>query len=173
MEQFTNILQQATAAIAPQYFVLPIEGAEPAYRERVYCYELYHQMRSRWPAPQDCPYFLNGEVDKQNHPYLGAGAPKPDFVVHVPGTGDNYAAIEVKRPGAGRNAVRKDIQTLLMFSEAGYWRGLYLTYGVDPAATAARIADQVEDPGHLANIEIWVHPAPGAPAEKAAQSRNV
>lgn len=168
MEQFTDILQEATAGIVPQYFLLPIHGADPVYRERVYCYELYHQLRSHWPHPQDNPYFLNGEVDKQNHPYLGQGAPKPDFVVHVPGTGDNYAAIEVKRPGADRDSVRKDIRTLLMLRDFGYRRALYLTYGVDPVATATRIAEQAEDAVRLAEIEIWVHAAPGAPAERAA-----
>lgn len=173
MEQFTDILREATAAIMPHYFLLPIHGADPVYRERVYCYELYHQLRSLWPHLQDCPYSLNGEVDKQNHPYLGQGAPKPDFVVHIPGTGDNYAAIEVKRPSADPEGIRKDIRTLLMFREAGYRRALYLTYGVDPAATAMRIAAQAEEPGHLAAIEVWVHTAPGAPAEMVALSRNV
>ena len=48
MEQLTDILRQATAAIGRDYFLLPIHGAAPVYRERVYCYELYHQMRLRW-----------------------------------------------------------------------------------------------------------------------------
>jgi len=43
MEQLTHILQDATAAIGREYFLLPIHGADPVYRERVYCYELYHQ----------------------------------------------------------------------------------------------------------------------------------
>jgi len=50
MEQFTQIFRDATAAIPPEYFLLPIHGADPVYRERVYCYELYHQMRGLWPA---------------------------------------------------------------------------------------------------------------------------
>jgi hypothetical protein len=62
MEQLTEILRQATAAISNDYFLLPIRGADPVYRERVYCYELYHQMRLRWP--QGSPCRLNGEVDK-------------------------------------------------------------------------------------------------------------
>lgn len=46
METFVKILRKATANIPPEYFQLPIAGREdPIYRERVYCYELYHQMR--------------------------------------------------------------------------------------------------------------------------------
>ena len=45
MDELTQILEQATAAIASEYFRLPVWNADPVYRERVYCYELYHQMR--------------------------------------------------------------------------------------------------------------------------------
>jgi len=163
MQDFTEILQRATAAIAPQYFRLPVHGADPIYRERVYCYELYHQMRALWPG--DCPWFLNGEVDKQQHPYFQDGRyPKPDFVVHVPGTGDNYAAIEVKPmfPTAGK--IRKDVETLLRFRDVGYGRALYLIYGSDPEAARKRVARTVGNEEQLAAIELWVHQEVGAPA---------
>jgi hypothetical protein len=68
MEWFTGILHEATARIAPEYFLLPVYGGPSVYRERVYCYELYHQIRLLWPG--DCPYRLNGEVDKRAHPYF-------------------------------------------------------------------------------------------------------
>src|ERR1700685_2056549 len=72
MEQFTQILRDTTAAIPPEYFLLPIHGGDPVYRERVYCYEFYHQMRRLWPA--DSLDRLNGEVDKRSHPYFQDGA---------------------------------------------------------------------------------------------------
>ncbi len=69
MWQLDEILRDAAAAIGPAYFQLPIAGKEsPIYRERVYCYELYHQMRQRWPP--DSPFTLGGEVDKQGHPLV-------------------------------------------------------------------------------------------------------
>jgi hypothetical protein len=76
MEQFTQILREATAAIPPEYFLLPIHGGDSVYRERVYCYEFYHQMRRLWPP--DCPYRLNGEVDKRSIPtFRMAVSPSP------------------------------------------------------------------------------------------------
>src|SRR6266568_1457380 len=95
MDELSDLLGTATAAVAPEYFRLPIHGADPVYRERVYCYELYHQMRLRWPPGS--PYRLNGEVDKRSHPYFAdGGSPKPDLLVHEPGTGRNHAVFEVK-----------------------------------------------------------------------------
>jgi hypothetical protein len=114
MEQFTGILQQATAAIGHNYFALPIHGSDPVYRERVYCYELYHQMRLLWP--NECQLFLNGEIDEQKHSYFGDGKyPKPDLLVHVPGHGTNYAAVEVKSHDPRKRHIVKDVNTLSLF----------------------------------------------------------
>ena len=162
MEQLDDILQQATAAIGREYFLLPIHGADPVHRERVYCYELYHQMRLRWPATDYCPYRLNGEIDKGGHPYFEnePGTPKPDLLVHVPGTGDNYAVIEVKSSRARARGIRKDLGTLCRFSNLGYRRAIYLIYGND--AVLDRIqqcANEVAVP-----IEVWFHHAVGAAA---------
>jgi hypothetical protein len=164
MEQLTQILQDATAAIGAEYFLLPIHGGDPVYRERVYCYELYHQMRLRWP--DRTVYRLNGEVDKMAHPYFqDGGAPKPDLLVHQPGHGDNYAIVEVKSGRFAADGVRKDLDTLSRFgNEFGYRRAIYLIYGAAPAGLLARIQDfAVGIPNH-APIELWLHAEPPASA---------
>jgi hypothetical protein len=166
MEQLTQILQDATAAIGQEYFLLPIHGADPVYRERVYCYEIYHQMRLRWPLPRACIYRLNGEVDKVAHPYFQEGGkPKPDLLVHEPGTGNNYAVIEVKSSRAADAGIRKDIKTLSRFrNEFGYQRAVSLIYGDDPDGTLAKVQKLAAEVPHLAPIELWLHAEPTAPA---------
>lgn len=165
MVQLDDILQQATAAIVREYFLLPIHGADPVHRERVYCYELYHQMRLRWPPPEDCPYRLNGEIDKGGHPYFKneRGAPKPDLLVHVPGAGDNCAVIEVKSSRARAKEIRKDLRTLCRFANFGYQRAIYLIYGDEAVLDRIkRCAGELVIP-----IEVWFHPAVAAPATRA------
>lgn len=163
MQELTQILRDATAAIGPEYFLLPVHGADPVYRERVYCYELYHQMRMRWP---DGLYRLNGEVDKNAHPYFQEGGqPKPDFIVHRPGTGENYAVIEVKSCRAVLKDIRKDLGTLSVFrNQAGYRRAIYLIYGDDMVRTAARIQRCAAEIQEIAPFELWLHSAAGTPA---------
>jgi hypothetical protein len=165
MEQFTQILRDATAAIPPDYFLLPIHGADPVYRERVYCYELYHQMRRLWP--QDCPYRLNGEVDKRAHPYFQRGGqPKPDLLVHQPGTGENYAVIEVKSSSAIGRDIDKDLETLTIFmNELGYQRAIYLVYGADALGTGDRVRECAAKFLQIAPFELWLHQAAGTDAE--------
>src|SRR2546422_1048686 len=112
LQAVTTLLTEATAAVPFDYFQLPIAGLEdPRYRERVYCYELYHQMRMRWPS--DFRFSLSGEVDKNGHPLVRGNSldyAKPDFIVHVPGVMDhNLLVVEVKAFTLNREAITTDL----------------------------------------------------------------
>jgi hypothetical protein len=76
---FLECLIKATRKMDSHYFQLPVaQGDEPIYRERVYCYELYHQLRCI--LENNFPYKLHGEVDKGGHPVI-RGFKKPDFAL--------------------------------------------------------------------------------------------
>ena len=160
MDELTEILRVATAAVEAPYFHLNIDGGDPVFRERVYCYELYHQMRKYWP--DGSKHFLNGELDKRAHPILremGADHVKPDFLVHTPGSMEgNYAIIEVKHSTATQG-VQKDLETLDLFvRKVGYQRAIYLIYGVGANAKGvAKIETIANTFSSLAPIEIWLH----------------
>lgn len=167
MEELSHILQQATAGIARDYFYLSLDGGDPVYRERVYCYELYHQMRMRWPAQSS--FYLNGEVDKARHPKmieLRDCFPKPDLLVHRPGyMKGNYAVIEVKCERAGKHGIAKDLETLSFFvNEFSYQRAIYLIYGDAAIAKFAQVQDVAQGIMGLAPIEYWAHETPDTAA---------
>ena len=75
--EFQDKLIAATTRIADDYFQLPVADAEGAYRERVYCYELYHQLRSEW---RDFPFSLGGEVDKGTRIFVVVRTPNPSRI---------------------------------------------------------------------------------------------
>lgn len=167
MEGFDDILRTATERIADLYFQLPVARGDPTFRERVYCYELYHQVRRLWP--EETAYSLNGEVDKGGHPFL-VGNPQlapviPDFLVHEPGRMDrNFAIIEVKHCLQKTRSVKKDLATLSTFvRDWGYLRAIYLVYGGTREDCLRRIllAAQGEQ---LQPIELWHHGASGTRA---------
>jgi hypothetical protein len=91
IELFRDLITNATASITPDYFLLPVadaEGGEPLlqYRERVYAYELYHQLRRIWP--EHWQYTLAGEIDKRGHPIIRGGYldnSKQDLIVDIAG----------------------------------------------------------------------------------------
>lgn len=76
---------------------MSIESAgwhNPKYAERVYCYELYHQMRSVFGDRYK--YTINGELPKGTHEIIQANR-SPDFLIHRPKSMEsNLAIIEVK-----------------------------------------------------------------------------
>jgi hypothetical protein len=164
MNELSELLSNATRAVEMSYFALPIAGGLPAHRERVYCYELYHQLRSIWPGGR---YSLNGEVDKRGHPHLRARAGLrsaiPDFLVHVPGEmGGNYAIIEVKPFSAAPAGIKKDLRTLTTFVDHwGYRKAILLIYGGDAGECFARIQRIADDLDDIVPVELWHHAYPG------------
>lgn len=171
MQQLSTVLKAATAAIEAGYFRLSIHGGDPVYRERVYCYELYHQMRLLWP--RGCAFALNGEVDKAAHPILtklGADGFRPDLLVHTPGDmAGNHAVMEVKSARGVRAGFPKDLHTLSVFRRAvGYERAIYLIYGEEISDRLIEaMAGYATKAGLPFPIELWLHSAPGHPAVHA------
>jgi hypothetical protein len=169
MIELTGLLAEATAGIGERYFQVQLDGGDPIYRERVYCYELYHQLRQLWP---ESPYFLNGELDKAAHPILrelGADYAKPDLLVHTPGSmRGNHAIIEVKSVSASNAGIAKDLTTLALFrTKVGYDRATYLLFGFDPGACVERVRTVAATMGGIPPIEVWAHSEPGAAAVHA------
>lgn len=114
------------------------------YGERVFCYELYHQLKSLIDRyRRDSPQFLagtelQGEVDKMQ--ILGlierfglTGLSRefvPDFLMHSPGNADNHPfVIEVKCVrGLSPFAIIRDLEKLDEFIiRYRYQRGLFIT----------------------------------------------
>ena len=169
MHQLTELLQHATANVPAQYFQVALDGGDPIYRERVYCYELYHQLRCQWPT--NTPFYLNGELDKAAHPILrrlGADYAKPDFLIHQPGyMAENHTIIEVKSSNAQWNGIEKDLRTLSLFREkVNYQRAIYLLFGYEVKIAAERVHRVVAELDGLQPIELWLHAAPGKPAQQ-------
>jgi|SRR3989344_1439722 len=173
--EIEKLLRQATANIDPQYFQLPVAGLEdPVYRERVYCYELYHQLRLL--LPKDSRYVLSGEVDKSGHPLIRNNSmdnTKPDFLIHSPGNmQNNLLVMEVKPVNAQRNGIKKDLKTLTAFARWGYTHAFYLIYGAGDETfeklLSLAISIAQKDGGKtidLGRIRLWYHQRANVSAE--------
>jgi len=169
MRELTELTIKATEGISGSYFNLNIDGGDSVYRERVYCYELYHQLRLRWPESK---YYLNGEVDKAAHlilEKLGANRVKPDLLVHKPGYMEgNHAIIEVKSEKAQRIGIKKDIESLSLFiNKVNYKRAIYLLFGYE--LNDSKFQEIIEVSARIENlvpIEVWFHVCHDSPAYK-------
>jgi hypothetical protein len=176
--RFMELLNIACQRIDQRWFVLPVDSRlaarSTAYRERVYCYELYHQLRRFSDAPEGIAagapdYLLSGEIDKAGLNVITVnGREKPDLVWHVPGTSRNAVVIEVKPASRwSPRGVAKDLKTLAAFlnvPKRGYRRGVLLIFGpADPADLQDRVrraADAASlDPALLTRASLLWHAA--------------
>jgi len=161
---FLEQLKNATAKIDSQFFKLSRAGycEEQIFRERVYCYELYHQLR--YTIDDNFPYQLNGEVDKRGHSFI-KGEFKPDFIVHIPGDmKNNLAVIEVKPTNAEKVKIKEDIDKFKVFLEADYYKAIMLIYGDDKSKVDYAQFEIAQSPQSVDILLLW-HKEPRSKAE--------
>jgi hypothetical protein len=130
--QFLQLLRQAIVQIKEPYFLIEPYECHEKHFERIYCYELYHQMRKVTKEKCFNEYVFHGEYDKRGsdkikkilgHEY------KPDFIAHKPRTQDNLAIIEVKTTH-NLAGVKKDIRKIGEFVNLiDYQIGIMLIFG--------------------------------------------
>jgi hypothetical protein len=132
---FKDCLREAVERIQPHFIRLPTVSGT-TIRERVFCYELYHQLRCLLPSAT--PFLLTGELDKSGHRIfkeLSRFNVIPDLLLHVPGTmAGNFVAIEVKRTPITTRGLTKDLATLTYLRrDAQYQNALLLVFGATGA----------------------------------------
>jgi hypothetical protein len=182
VQRVKELLAEATAKIDPDYFLLPfanVAGEAPIfhYREGVYAYQLYHQLRVLWPT---WDYSLGGEVNKRLH-LLVCGPDldnvMPDLLVHKPGCmNHNLVTFEIKAASRDSepDAIEKDIRKLIAFrGRARYEVGILLVYG-EQIGRVQEHAERSKVKGlNIDLIELWHHPNPHQPARKIQWVRGV
>ena len=129
VRQSVDLIKNALSQVGSDYFKLKTTF-EPSgiVRERVFCYELYHQLRNRMTTILDLT--LNGEIDKRGHiDFAPKDQKNPDFVFHIPGTHEgNTLVIEVKGK-LKSDAIENDLNKIITFIERyDYKAGVFVLY---------------------------------------------
>lgn len=130
VRQYIDLIKNALRQVGPDYFNLTTTY-EPSgiVRERVFCYELYHQLRNSVTIYNDLT--LSGEIDKRGHiDFAPEDQKNPDFVFHIPGTHKgNAMVIEVKGKMNPCDDIEKDFNTIITFIEKySYVMGIFVLY---------------------------------------------
>ena len=140
LQKYVDLIKNALGNIDTKYFKMDIFGSsKKIIRERVFCYELYHQIRLCQKKSGLNQLTLNAEPDKSGR--YDFDRENPDFIFHIPGTMDhNDIIIEVKGDLSRIGAIEKDIHTLTNFvRNYEYRKGIYIIYGKCPERVKERI----------------------------------
>lgn len=134
-KEYLDLIKEGLDNVDDSYFRLQTTYDENGIvRERVFCYELYHQIRCLQQSNVCTTQLtLNGEIDKRGHVDFDRSDRKnPDFNFHVPGTmGHNTFVIEVKGTIHESNVegCKKDFNTLVRFIDKYQYKyGIFIAY---------------------------------------------
>jgi hypothetical protein len=124
-----NVIEQALMNVGDGYFrVITSYSPNGIVRERVFCYELYHQLRL---AMKDSALLsLCGEIDKRGHMGFEEGDRKnPDFILHNAGNFQNNELIIEVKGKLIKNQIIKDFDTIHTFiKKYEYKNGMFILY---------------------------------------------
>lgn len=156
LKKYLNIIIEALNNMDERYYNLKTTY-EPAgiVRERVFCYELYHQIRCVQTKQRETKLSLNGEIDKRGHPEFDEHDQKnPDFVFHIPGkTSGNTIVMEVKGKIKGEYTEKciKDFKTLEVFVRKYHYKvGIFLLYNYSSTEFIETLQEKLKD--HFINL---------------------
>lgn len=155
-------IQAATLKVDDRYFRLSVAGRSPLSRERVYCYELYHQLRV---ALSSTNLTLTAEPDKRGNPdFDKSKKPNPDLILHHPGSHENNnAVIEVECTPDKRHLV-KDLRTLKLMQSKGYKYLILLLFNVSQVPWRRVKLAAAEAELNLTDVTVILHSAVGQSA---------
>jgi len=157
-----NALTIATSQISNEYFLLKVaNNDQPVKRERVYCYELYHQLRI---ALSPSALTLTGEPDKRGHGDFEGKKPIPDFILHSPGNHDNNKAVIEVECDPNKAHLTKDLKNLKLMKDKGYSTLILLIFAeqIVPWKTLKKAAIGADI--RLTEVNIFLHKQAKQPA---------
>ena len=115
--------------VSKEFFEIEIaEDVKEKRRERVYCYELYHQIRSLQEKNNLNDFTVNAEIDKRGHSIITENF-NPDIVIHQQGDMVNYIVVEVKVT-LNAEGIAKDFNTIITMLKKYYYQyGIFILTG--------------------------------------------
>ncbi|HVJ08579.1 MAG TPA: hypothetical protein VM554_09350 [Acidisarcina sp.] len=148
-EQAITRFKNALLLVAPEYFCVELPDGSQACQERVFAYELYHQVRLQFTEY----WYVNGEFRKGLSLVPRVNRRDwviPDLVIHQPATiENNLVAVEIKSsPDLAPTDLLADLKKLEMFTDPeqglGFAIGIMLIVNADFNCVFSRASDDVK-----------------------------
>lgn len=131
--KFNQPLAEALEAIRPNYFEIKVQmvkGIRKKICERMFSYELYHQLRLKLRDID--PWQLSPELSKRGNDIMNTSK-IPDLLLHQPGNKKrNLYVIEIKSITGSLAGFKKDSETLKHFIDNKYVQGFFIIFGKRP-----------------------------------------
>ncbi len=135
-EEIVSLICDSMGKVGKAYINVSVYNEPTSIRrERIYCYELYHQMRKEYDKrirrsslwKKLC---INAEADKSGIRNYALGI-NPDFIIHQQGTiALNVCTVEVKVRMNSSAGIKKDFESISdMMHKLNYQTGVFVLVG--------------------------------------------
>ena len=146
-KKYLDLLIEAVKCVDKEYINISINSKNKKilkHYERIFCYELYHQLRSKQEKSPD-DYVIWGEPIKRSFSDIAKGK-MPDFLIHKPGTNDNLLIVEVKMKNSLDSGVDDDFEKIENYLENNnYQIGVFICIGLSTDETREKIKNKLKD----------------------------
>jgi len=146
-DKYVKLVYDSIKNVPSSFFEIETaNGVSPIRRERVFCYELYHQMRCIQTIKRLNlnDFSINAEIDKSGHAIIKQKF-NPDFIIHEQRNMTNHIVIEVKT-NANRAGILKDFETIkCMINCYNYIYGIFIMTSKDLNWFKNNILNELKD----------------------------
>ncbi len=163
-EYFIKFIKESLESVEQKYYSIPIaHHNKEIIRERMFCYEFYHQMRLK--QKPNSPIQIHGEIDKNGYPKeYNLKRRNPDFIFHQSGNQEkNMVIMEVKGRIHGP-AIKKDFETITHFLNKdglNYRIGVFVLFNHSQKDLTTSLRSTNLENGYCEYAErIWIITAP-------------
>ena len=147
-KKYIKLLTKAVACVDNEYIDIYTKRDEVEFikhYERIFCYELYHQIRRLQKKLNLNDYVIWGEPLKSYFKYIKDGK-MPDFLFHKPRTYDNLIIAEVKMENSLDSGVDDDFEKIENYLKNNNYKiGVFICIGLSSDETREKIKNKLKD----------------------------
>ena len=147
-KKYLDLLIEAVKCVDNEYIDIYTKRDEVEFikhYERIFCYELYHQIRCLQKKLNLNDYVIWGEPLKSYFKYIKDGK-MPDFLFHKPKTEDNLIIVEVKMVESLNSGVDDDFKKIENYLENNNYKiGVFICIGLSADETREKIKNKLKD----------------------------
>lgn len=147
-KKYLDLLIEAVACVDNEYIDIYTKRDEVEFikhYERIFCYELYHQIRRLQKKLNLNDYVIWGEPLKSYFEYIEDGK-MPDFLFHKPRIDDNLLIVEVKMKNSLDSGIDDDFKKIENYLEKNnYQIGVFICIGLSADETREKIKSKLKD----------------------------
>jgi len=154
IDEIIDFISKAYSNVDEYYLYPKSANGDINTQERIFSYEFYHQIRKLQESNQETNHYkflkqstlkIEGERVKNDKNIPEKLKKIPDFIVHKPGSNNNYLVMEFKKASSPKRGMENDLIKLKSFMDSSlklnYKYGIFFIFGKEKSSSKQKSTD--------------------------------